>query len=82
MVRNVNYRIWFLSVGVGLFTFRAVCGQDIDVLSLSNISGSVNGSTVEGIIRASINTDRGGNSTCEFSQLPEGFTPGTFSTHT
>ena len=56
--------------------------KDKDITSRSTITGLVNGSAVEGKISATFNTGRGGSSTCEFSQLPEGFNPGTFGTHT
>lgn len=56
--------------------------QDIDITSRSTISGSVNGSAVEGKISATFNTGRGGSSTCDFSHLPVGFNPATFGTHT
>ena len=59
-----------------------VVRKDLEILSLTELSGYVNGSPVQGRVRATINTGRGGASTCEFSQLPDRFTPGTFSTHT
>lgn len=77
-------------VSMILFTFLTACGlfqgpamrADKDIISRSAISGSVNGSVVAGKISATFNTGQGGRSTCEFARLPEGFTPGTFGTHT
>jgi len=57
------------------------CDRDIDVVSRSVITGSVNAGTVEGRVSATFNTRRGGRSSCEFERLPAGFTPGTFGTH-
>lgn len=56
--------------------------KDIELVSITEIAGKVNGSAVEARVTAVINTGRGGTSTCEFTKLPERFTPGTFSTHT
>lgn len=55
---------------------------DVDVVSGTEITGSVNQSPVEGTISATFNTGRGGTSTCRFPQLPPTFNPGTFGTHT
>lgn len=57
-------------------------GKDIEILSLTEISGIVNGQEVKASISAVINTGHGGRSTCTFTALPERFNPGTFSTHT
>lgn len=48
----------------------------------TQISGIVNGETLKGRVTATLNTGRGGKSTCAFSKLPRGFSPATFSTHT
>jgi hypothetical protein len=84
-----------LSVGVLLFgcvqndgsvstseVSEAMVRSDIEIVSLTEISGAVNGRAVAGRISATINTGRGGRSTCQFSSLPDRFTPGTFGTHT
>lgn len=44
----------------------------------TTISGIVNGEAMKGKVVASLDTDAGGRSTCEFSELPRGFTPATF----
>jgi len=44
------------------------------------ISGIVNGETLKGNVLASLDTDVGGRSACEFSDLPRGFTPAAFGT--
>ena len=54
---------------------------DKDLTSLSTITGMVNGDVVEGKIRATFNTGKGGASSCNFTKLPKGFNPGTFGTH-
>ncbi|WP_428264107.1 hypothetical protein [Haliangium sp.] len=61
---------------------QAVGEQDLRILSITEISGTVNDSAVRGRIEATIDTSRGGVSTCQFPSLPKGFTPGTFGTHT
>lgn len=86
-----------LAVGVSLLALLAACAEepypeppqpeppparDLDVVSRSSITGMVNGEAVEGSISASFNTGRGGQSTCTFSKLPQGFSPATFGTHT
>jgi hypothetical protein len=53
--------------------------KSVDIVSRSVIRGSVNGSPLEAEVLATFNTRRGGNSTCVFSALPTGFTPGTLS---
>ncbi len=77
-------RLSFLGMVIVLISSLAACGRgpSIDITSRSTISGVVNGSKVEGKILAHFNTARGGSSTCNFTQLPEGFNPGTFGTHT
>ena len=56
--------------------------KDIEIASLTEIVGTVNGAAVEARVRATINTGRGGTTSCEFAKLPDRFTPGTFATHT
>ena len=55
---------------------------DVDVAVRTRITGSVNGQGVDAVVAATVNTGRGGSSTCTFSRLPRGFNPGTFGTHT
>ena len=90
MTNKTHNRAMAWGASMILFIFLTACGlfqspdmrTDKDIISLSTISGSVNGSIVAGKISATFNTGRGGRSTCEFARLPEGFTPGTFGTHT
>ncbi len=56
-------------------------GRNVDILSRTVITGSVNGSPFEGRVSATFNTRRGGSSSCEFAKLPAGFTPSTINTH-
>ncbi len=44
------------------------------------ISGIVNGELMRGTVEATLDTDQGGNSACDFSDLPRDFTPGTLGT--
>jgi hypothetical protein len=55
---------------------------NVDIESRTSITGEVNGSVIAGSVLATFNTGRGGKSTCEFSRLPEKFTPATVGTHT
>jgi len=61
---------------------RSASRPNVDIVSISSISGAINGMPIEATVSATFNTGRGGRSTCEFSKLPSGFTPGTLSTHT
>lgn len=56
--------------------------RDLEIVSLTEVSGSVNGSAFEGQISATIQTGHGGISSCSFSALPDRVTPGTFAPHT
>jgi hypothetical protein len=53
-----------------------------EITAQTAISGFVNGQPMTGKVVASVDSDRGGRSRCEFSELPDGFNPGTFGTHT
>lgn len=96
--RNGAYRrvaaLSMLSAGVILFgdaqhgaavpsqATGPVVRKDLEIVSLTELTGAVNGRAVKGRVTATIHTGRGGTSTCQFSELPDRFTPGTFSTHT
>ncbi len=56
--------------------------MDVDVTARAIVSGFVNGEAVNGKASTVFNTGRGGRSTCEFSDLPDGFRPATLGTHT
>jgi hypothetical protein len=53
-----------------------------EITARTSISGLVNGYAMKGNVLATINTDRGGRSSCEFSLLPPRFTPATFGNQT
>ena len=55
---------------------------DKTVTVRTEIAGIVNGEPLKGRVVATLDTGRGGRSTCRFSKLPSGFTLGTFGTHT
>jgi hypothetical protein len=57
-------------------------GMKREVTARTIISGFVNGQPMKGKVVASLDTGRGGRSSCEFSHLPAGFNPATFGTHT
>ncbi len=86
-----------LGLGLGVSLALGGCAEGVDVetstkgseapkareiVSNTDLIGTVNDQAVEGRISAVINPSFGGNSTCEFSALPKGFSPGTFGTHT
>ena len=74
-----------LSLTVAAFLVACSVNRDhrrnVDILSRTVITGSVNGSPFEGRVSATFNTRRGGSSSCEFGKLPAGFTPATVNTH-
>jgi hypothetical protein len=84
-MKNLTERLLFWGLSLIFFAFLAGCAHhqtpDIDITARSTISGFVNGSAMEGRVSALVNTGRGGSSTCEFSKLPDRFTPGTIGTH-
>ena len=53
-----------------------------EVTARTTISGFVNGKPLKGNVVATLETDRGGRSSCEFSHLPARFNPATLGTHT
>jgi hypothetical protein len=61
---------------------EAVSAASVRITSLTSITGTVNESPFEGKISATIDTDGGGSSTCEFAKLPPGYQPSTLYTHT
>ncbi len=66
---------------LGMGAFLPACHRNIDIVSRTVTTGSVNGVAFKGSVSATINTGRGGRSTCSFEQLPPHFTPGTIGTH-
>lgn len=80
-----------LSVGaiaVGVMALLPACRSgahirpNVEIVSRSSIFGTINSMPIDATVVATFNTGRGGRSTCEFSKLPSGFTPGTLSSHT
>lgn len=61
---------------------EAVSAASVKITSLTSITGTVNDATLEGKISATIDTDGGGSSSCEFAKLPPGYQPSTLYTHT
>ena len=51
-----------------------------EIVSRTALTGSVNAGTIDGRIEATINVGQGGHSSCQFDQLPNGFTPATLGT--
>lgn len=52
------------------------------VVSYTNVSGVINDQRYVGVIEAEFDTNRGGSSRCDFTELPRTFNPGTLGTHT
>ena len=63
---------------VGCYRYQADRG--VDILSRTTVTGTVNGSPFKGQVSATLNTRRGGSSSCVFDQLPQGFTPASLTT--
>ncbi len=55
--------------------------RNIEVVSRTELTGTVNASAVNDRVEATINIGRDGHTTCQFDQLPSGFTPATLGTH-
>ena len=70
-----------LGIATACATKDVVRLSDRDIVSRMRVKGTVNGAAVAGTVSASLNTGRGGSSTCEYAQLPSGFNPGTLNTH-
>jgi hypothetical protein len=71
-------------LGAALFAggFLIGCAPGMEILSRTVLTGSVNSAPVQARVEATITVNQGGRTTCEFSQLPTGFNPATFGTHT
>jgi hypothetical protein len=54
--------------------------RDIDVASKTTYTGTINGSPIKVDVSATINTGRGGSSSCTFVELPSGFNPAVLGT--
>jgi hypothetical protein len=78
-------RIWFfsrrfllLSMGVVLLASLFACHRqggrkDLEVTAKTNYSGTINGSPISIDVVATINTGRGGRSSCTLTNGPSGF---------
>jgi len=56
------------------------CARHLEILSRTEVRGSVNASAVQVRVVSTIAVDRGGHSSCEYLRLPTGFNPGTLGT--
>ena len=65
------------SLAVSFVACRTYRTPSVDIISRSMVDGTVNGLPLKATVSANFNTIRGGHSSCTFSQLPTGFTPGT-----
>jgi hypothetical protein len=70
-----------LGIATACATKDVIRLADRDIVSRMRVKGTVNGAAVAATVSASLNTGRGGSSTCEYAQLPSGFNPGTLNTH-
>jgi hypothetical protein len=76
--------VFFLVVVLGIAACAptaSVRSGDLELVSRTRVAGTVNGAAVVGAVTSTIQTGRGGRSSCEYSQLPGGFNPGTLNTH-
>jgi len=82
-VRFFTGRVLCFGMVAVLFLSAGTCrkGQDIDITARTTVSGGVNGGALEATVVASINTGRGGTSTCTYTKLPSGFNPAVLGTH-
>lgn len=81
LFRNIT----IFSIGVVLVTTILSCDRqskpnDVEVTSRTRYSGAINGSPISIDVLATINTGRGGRSTCTFNELPSGLNPAVFGT--
>ena len=60
---------------------RETAPKDIDITARTKYTGAINGNSIAIDVVATINTGRGGNSTCTFTSIPSGFNPATLGTH-
>ena len=87
MVNSVSRRRTGMLLALILGITTACATRDVvrltdrDIVSRTRVKGTVNGAAVAGTVSATLNTGRGGSSTCEYPQLPGGFNPGTLNTH-
>ena len=73
---------WLVSICLAACTCPTADPRpSVDIESRTNVTGTINGSAIEGTVTARLNTGRGGASTCRFTKLPPKFTPGTIGTH-
>lgn len=66
-----------------LGTFWGACkrNRNLEIVSRTAVSGSLNNAAFKGTITATINVGHGGHSSCAYEQLPPTFSPGTIGTH-
>lgn len=78
----------FAALACGLLAVSVLACQhqirqrNVEIVARTEVTGAINGAALRGHIVATVNTGRGGRSTCEFSQLPNRFTAATLGTHT
>lgn len=74
-----------LSISVLLFASLYACRRegarkDIEVTARTKYSGAINGSSIAVDVVATLNTGRGGRSSCTFTTMPAGLNPGSLGT--
>lgn len=79
--RRAGALLVFLLGVTACVTEKAAVRPERDIVSRTQITGTVNGSPVVGEVSATLHTGRGGRSICRYSELPAGFTPATIGTH-
>jgi hypothetical protein len=87
-IMSVARSFLLLSIGVVLLASLLACHRpgeqdvrkDIEVTAKTKYSGTINGTPISIDVLATINTGRGGRSSCTFTSIPTGFNPATLGT--
>lgn len=84
-IRFLARSFLLLGIGVVLMTSLFACRRqggmkDMEVTAKTNYSGTINGSPISIDVVATINTGRGGRSSCTLTKGPSGFNLATLGT--
>jgi hypothetical protein len=86
-ISSLATRSLFFGVGIMVLfvSLAATCRQqraprDLEVTAKTTYSGTINGSPIKVDVLATINTGRGGSSSCTFASLPPAFNPAVLGT--
>lgn len=56
------------------------CAKHLEILSRTEIRGTINDSPLQVQVASTIDVDHGGHSSCDYLRTPTGFNPGTLAT--